>query len=141
MVEFFKVYEREVKGMLASKEMLELVSELNRACDLYYNTDTTLMSDSEYDMKYSKLEKLEEKEGVQLPNSPTKRVGYEVKSKLDKVTHEIPLKSLDKINNNVDKLKEWLGEEEGYMPLKLDGLTVKLSYVDGELVQGATRGN
>lgn len=127
--------------MLASREMVDLVSELNKACDLYYNTDTTLMSDSEYDMKYKKLENLEEKEGIQLPNSPTKRVGYEVKSKLDKVNHEIPLKSLDKINNNVDKLKEWLGEEEGFMPLKLDGLTVKLSYVDGELVQGSTRGN
>lgn len=127
--------------MLVSKEMQDLVAELNKACDMYYNTDKVLMSDVEYDAKYRRLESLEKEEGVQLPNSPTKRVGYEVKSKLDKVTHEIPLKSLDKINNNVDKLKEWLGDEEGYMPLKLDGLTVKLRYVNGELVQGSTRGN
>lgn len=127
--------------MVVSKEMVDLVKKLNNACDAYYNTDKELMPDAEYDKLYDKLVEMEKEEGITLPNSPTKRVGFEVKSDLPKVVHTIPLKSLDKINNDVAKLCRWLADEEGCMLLKKDGLTVKLEYVEGVFKRGSTRGN
>lgn len=123
------------------QQMMDLVKQLNRACDVYYNTGTELMSDAQYDTMYDELVELEKITGVKLPNSPTKRIGFEVKSALTKVEHLIPLKSLDKINNDMDKLSSWIGSKECYATLKLDGLTTELDYVDGLLVEGSTRGN
>lgn len=127
--------------MCIDREISDLVKLLNKASDVYYNTDKNLMSDAEYDKAYDRLLALEKESGVQLTNSPTRSVGFEVKSSLSKVEHLIPLKSLDKLNNDIVGLQGWMGEEECYETLKLDGLTTELDYVDGYLVQGSTRGN
>lgn len=122
------------------KRMQELVKLLNDAAYAYYQTDQEIMSNFEYDALYDELQRLEEKSGVVLSGSPTQRVGYEVVSSLPKVVHASPMKSLDK-TKDVEALATWLGNHEGILSWKLDGLTVVLSYENGILIQAATRGN
>lgn len=74
----------------------ELVKQLNDAAKKYYMEDTEIMSNLEYDALYDELSALEKETEMVMSNSPTVKVGYEVKSKLPKVSHEHPMKSLDK---------------------------------------------
>lgn len=118
----------------------KLVSTLNTYRDSYYNKQTSLVSDLVYDDLFDELRKLEEETGVILSNSPTQTVGYEVKSELSKVKHSHPMLSLDK-TKSVDDLKKFAGDKDCILSLKMDGLTVLLTYDNGELVQAETRGN
>ena len=122
------------------KRMKELVALLNRASKAYYNENTEIMSNYEYDACYDELVSLEKETGVTLSQSPTMHVGYEVKSELKKVTHEHPMLSLDK-TKEVAELVSWLKDKEGVLSWKEDGLTTVLLYEDGKLVQAVTRGN
>lgn len=122
------------------KRMEELIQVLNEAAYAYYQTDQEQMSNLEYDALYDELEALEQKSGIILSGSPTQRVGYEVVSSLPKVTHAAPLKSLDK-TKDPGALAAFLGEQRGILSWKLDGLTVALTYEEGQLVMAATRGN
>lgn len=126
--------------MFTLKEMKETVAILNVACDEYYNNDREIMTNKEYDDLYDKLELMEKELGITLSNSPTQRVGYEVQSKLEKVKHERPAKSLDK-TKSIDELAKFIGSKQGVLSWKLDGLTVVLTYEGGKLVQAVTRGN
>lgn len=117
-----------------------LVEQLNICRDEYYNKNNPSVSDEDYDKLFDELSKLEKQSGIVLSNSPTQSVGYEVKSKLLKVTHDIPLLSLDK-TKNLDDIKKFMGNQECLVMLKYDGLTVKLIYEDGILIQASTRGN
>lgn len=121
-------------------KMKELVAVLNEHRDAYYNKQSPTISDYEYDQLFDELKRLEEKTGIVLSNSPTQTVGYEVKSELKKVTHNHPMLSLDK-TKSIDDLKKFLGDKNGILMLKLDGLTVSLRYVNGNLVSAETRGN
>ena len=120
--------------------MKELVRTLSEAAYQYYQKDTEIMSNREYDALYDELLKLEEKTGVTLSGSPTQRVGYEVVSSLPKVRHESPMLSLDKTKDR-EALRAWLGSQKGLLSWKMDGLTVVLSYRNGQLQQAVTRGN
>jgi DNA ligase (NAD+) len=120
--------------------MKVLVDLLNQANDAYYNKQNPIMSDATYDEYYDELLQLEKITGIIFSNSPTQKVGYEVKSKLEKVSHPIPLLSLDK-TKDIEKLKKWMGNHECIISLKLDGLTTKLNYKNQTLKLGATRGN
>lgn len=120
--------------------MKELVKTLNQYRDSYYNKQKSEVSDYEYDQLFDELKRLEETTGVVLSNSPTQTVGYEVKSELKKVTHNHPMLSLDK-TKSVDELAKFLGDKIGILMLKLDGLTVSLRYMNGQLVSAETRGN
>ncbi len=122
------------------QRMQELIFKLNEAAYAYYQTDREIMSNFEYDTMYDELQKLEEESGIVLSGSPTQRVGYEVVSSLPKVEHASPMKSLDK-TKDAQALAAWLGENEGILSWKLDGLTVVLTYENGILSQAATRGN
>ncbi len=122
------------------ERMKALIYQLNEAAYAYYQTDREIMSNFEYDALYDELQKLEEESGIVLSGSPTQRVGYEVVSSLPKVEHASPMKSLDK-TKDAQALAAWLGENEGILSWKLDGLTVVLTYENGSLVQAATRGN
>lgn len=122
------------------KEMKSLISELNTASDMYYNTSNTIMSDKEWDIKLDRLKELEKETGIVLNNSPSVNVGYEVKSKLEKVKHEYVLRSLGK-TQDIDELNSFIGNKKAVGMLKLDGLTTDLIYKDGELIEGSTRGN
>ena len=118
----------------------EIVGVLNEHRDAYYNKQSPTISDYEYDQLFDELKRLEEETGIILSNSPTQNVGYEVKSELKKVKHNHPMLSLDK-TKSVDDLKKFLGDKNGILMLKLDGLTVSLRYMNGELVSAETRGN
>ncbi len=122
------------------KRMEKLIHILNEAAYAYYQTNQEQMSNLEYDALYDELEGLEKKSGIVLSGSPTRRVGYEVVSSLPKVTHAAPLKSLDK-TKDPEALAAFLGEQRGILSWKLDGLTVALTYEEGNLVMAATRGN
>ena len=122
------------------KRLKELVSALNEASKAYYQQDTELMSNLEYDRLYDELVALEKETGIILANSPTIRVGYEVLSELEKQPHPSPMLSLDK-TKEVSALVSWLGTHEGVLSWKLDGLTVVLTYENGELQNAVTRGN
>lgn len=121
-------------------EMRKLVEMLNEAARAYYQENREIMSDHEYDRLFDDLVRLEKETGVSLSNSPTARVGFEAVDYLKKVEHETPLLSLDKTKQTSD-LKDFLGERQGIMSWKLDGLTVVLKYTNGKLVQAITRGN
>ena len=122
------------------KEMKSLMSELNTASDIYYNTSNTIMSDKEWDIKLDRLKELEKETEIVLNNSPSINVGYEVKSKLEKVKHEYVLRSLGK-TQDIDELNGFIDNKKAVGMLKLDGLTTDLIYEDGELIEGSTRGN
>ncbi len=122
------------------ERMKELVKELNEASRAYYAQDTEIMSNREYDALYDELVSLEEKTGTVLSGSPTVTVGYESVSELPKVEHEYPMLSLDK-TKSTDTLVSWLGSQNGVLSWKMDGLTIVLTYENGQLVQAVTRGN
>ena len=126
--------------MIKKDRMKELVAVLNEASKAYYQKDTEIMSNLEYDRLYDELVSLEKETGIVLANSPTVHVGYEVLSELEKQEHPAPMLSLDK-TKEVSALISWLGNHEGVLSWKLDGLTVVLTYEGGELKNAVTRGN
>ena len=122
------------------KRMQELIGILNEAGKAYYQDAEEIMSNFEYDKLYDELVGLEKELGITLANSPTVNVGYEVLSELPKERHEKPMLSLDK-TKDVERLKEFLGGQKALISWKLDGLTIVLTYRDGELQKAVTRGN
>ena len=118
----------------------ELVDKLNKYRDEYYNKNAPSVSDAVYDHLYDELERMEKETGIILSNSPTQTVGYKAVSSLEKVRHHIPLLSLDK-TKMVSELAAFLKNHAALLMLKLDGLTVKLVYEGGKLVEGSTRGD
>lgn len=122
------------------QRMKELVDKLNQAAKVYYQGQDEIMSNFTYDQLYDELAALEQETGVILSGSPTQKVGYEVLSELPKEAHPSPMLSLDK-TKEVEQLASWLGDQEGLLSWKMDGLTVVLTYDNGELVKAVTRGN
>lgn len=121
-------------------EMKELVEKLNEYRDAYYNQNTSLITDREYDSLYDKLCQTERESGLILSNSPTQSVGYEIRSKLPKVKHNHPLLSLDKTTDTQEFL-DFFGGKEFILMAKLDGLTVSIKYDKGKFVSAETRGD
>lgn len=122
------------------ERMKELVDLLNRAGKAYYQDAQEIMSNYEYDSLYDELVSLEKELVMTLSNSPTVNVGYQVLSELPKERHEEPMLSLDK-TKEVEGLKEFLGDQKALLSWKMDGLTIVLTYQDGELKKAVTRGN
>ncbi len=118
----------------------ELVDKLNQYRHEYYNENAPSVSDAVYDHLYDELARMEKETGIILSNSPTQTVGYKAVSRLEKVRHTIPLLSLDK-TKLVNDLVSFVKNHAALLMLKLDGLTVKLVYENGELVEGSTRGD
>lgn len=142
----------------ANEQMRILVDELNQAARLYYTGGESPMSDADWDARYNQLLALEKESGIVLPDSPSVRVGAEPLKGFDEHRHISRLWSMDKVQskeellnwfNRCEKLHAQLsdGLEQPLPPLrysveyKLDGLTINLTYRDGQLVQAATRGN
>jgi len=123
--------------LLLMKEKIKLLNEANKA---YYQENREIMSNFEYDALYDELVELEKETNVTLSNSPTINVGYELLSNLPKEKHEKQMLSLDK-TKDVEALQQWLGDNEGILSWKLDGLTIVMTYLDGKLVKAVTRGN
>ena len=122
------------------QRMKELIEVLDKAAKAYYAESAEIMSNAEYDELYDELENLEKETGIVLAGSLTKKVGYEVLSSLPKKAHKEPRLSLAK-TKEVAELESFLGDKEGILMWKLDGLTIVLTYENGELVEALTRGN
>lgn len=124
----------------ALQQMKELVKILNKAAKAYYQEDREIMDNREYDSLYDQLEKLEKETGITLADSPTVNVGYEAVDFLPKETHESPMLSLDKTKDR-ETLREFIGNHKTLLSWKMDGLTIVLTYENGELQKAVTRGN
>lgn len=122
------------------KKMKELGEKLREASRAYYQEDREIMSNVEYDALYDTLSALEKETGIVLADSPTVNVGYEAVEQLPKEEHESPMLSLDKTKER-EALREFIGEHPTLLSWKLDGLTIVLTYENGELIKAVTRGN
>lgn len=123
-----------------TQKIISLVQELNEHRHAYYNLSAPTITDKEYDKLFDELQRLESETGLLLSNSPTQTVGYYPVSNLPKVQHPIPLLSLEK-TKQVSELAALLARSQALLMLKLDGLTTKLVYEDGKLMQASTRGD
>ena len=130
------------------ERMTELVQMLNEYAYRYYTLDEPIVSDKEYDVLYDELVELEKSSGVVLPDSPTHRVGGELLKQFDSYTHKQRLYSLAK-SQSTEELESWwtrctnslnIDKMLCSVEFKYDGLTVNLSYKNGELVRATTRG-
>ena len=120
-------------------EMNELIEKLNYYTKLY-DEGNPAISDKEWDDMYFRLEQLEKETGITLANSPTAKIDYQVVNKLNKVTHNHPMLSLDK-TKSIDDVLSFLNKKDGIAMAKMDGLTCSIRYLDGKLASAETRGN
>ena len=116
------------------------VEELNKASEAYYNTGQPIMSDAEFDNKLEELRQWEEESGIVLSNSPTHNVGATVLANIKEVTHKTPMLSLEKCHST-EEIVKFANNHNLVASVKLDGLTVRLTYKDGDLVLAESRGN
>ena len=123
---------------------IERIKELNnlllKANESYYGNGNTIMSDTEYDKKIEELKRLEEETGIVFANSITQNVGYEVKSKLEKVKHNHPMLSLDKCHD-AKELINFAKDKDCILSVKCDGLSLSLEYEGRKLISARTRGD
>ena len=122
------------------QEMRSLIYELNDASFKYYNTGNSPLSDKEFDKKIATLKEIEAATNIIYPNSPTQNVGAIVMENIPKKTLGRPMLSLDKIHS-IEELNEFAGKQKIVGSEKLDGLSVRLCYEEGQLAWAATRGN
>jgi DNA ligase (NAD+) len=122
------------------QQIKELTKQLNQYRNEYYNQNKPSVPDSTYDKLFDELSLLEKETNFILSNSPTQSVGYSVVSKLQKVTHKIPLLSLDK-TKSIDELNKWRNNKDILLMFKGDGLTIEVDYENGQLIEASTRGN
>ena len=129
--------------------MQELIDRINRASYAYYVLDNPEISDYQWDQLYDRLKKMEQETGVVLPDSPTRQVGGETLPGFEEHRHLNRLWSMDKVQS-IGELEAWIRRTEKlagqtdlqyYLEYKFDGLTINLTYREGQLVQAATRGN
>lgn len=120
-------------------DMRYLIDKLNHYTDLYDQGHPEI-SDKEWDELYFTLKQEEEETGVIYPDSPTQHIHYESVSKLNKVTHDHPMLSLDK-TKDIQEVNEFLQAQPFVAMFKMDGLTCSLTYEHGELIKAETRGN
>lgn len=124
-----------------NERIRELTDRLNRYRNEYYNENEPSVSDEVYDRLFDELLILEQATGICMANSPTQTVGYPAAEKFGELTkHKIPLLSLEKTKQVTD-LYRFIGEQQIMLMLKLDGLTLKLTYEGGTLAEAATRGD
>lgn len=128
------------QNMTAYQRVHHLTTVLNRYRHEYYNLNAPTVEDQVYDRLFDELAALEKETGIRMGNSPTQTVGYPAVSKLEKTTHTIPLLSLDKTKSS-EELLAFMGEQGVLLMLKLDGLTIKLTYENGVLQEASTRGD
>ena len=133
---------------MLEKRMNEIIEILNKASYEYYTLDNPSITDQEYDRYMQELIKMEtEHPELKRDDSPTVRVGGQVIDAFEKVTHEIPMLSLSNVFNESDivsfgeRVKKEINNPKYVCELKIDGLSVSLTYKDGKLVRGATRGD
>lgn len=125
---------------MTKNQIIDRVKELNKASAAYYNTGQPIMSDVEFDNKLEELRQWEEETGIVLADSPTHNVGAIVLDSIQKVTHESPMLSLAKCHS-AEEVKQFAKGHTLVGSVKLDGLTCRLIFKDGEFIRAESRGN
>ena len=125
---------------MTKNQIINRVEELNKASEAYYNTGQPIMSDAEFDNKLEELRQWEEETGIVLSNSPTHNVGAIVLDNIKEVTHKTPMLSLEKCHST-EEIVKFANNHNLVASVKLDGLTIRLTYKDGDLVLAESRGN
>ena len=125
--------------MTSIERIKELTEELLYHCHLYYDLDSPVLSDAEYDKKFDELFELENTTNFYLANSPTRKVQGEVLECFTKVEHTKPMLSAAK-TKDINEIKKFIGSNQFYCSYKLDGLTLCVRYSNGYFVQAITRG-
>ena len=127
--------------MEAKKQRIEqLVEQLNKPSDAYYNGQDEIMSNYEWDAMFDELVTLEKETGYIMAESPTQNAGFEEDGSGEKEAHEYPALSLAK-TKQISELQDWAGKRPIWLSWKLDGLTLVLTYDGGKLTKILTRGN
>lgn len=121
-------------------QMKNLIEQLNKYSYEYYTLGEPTITDDTYDKLFDKLVLLEKETDIIFSNSPTQKVGNKILNELNKTKHEFPLLSLDK-TKSLSELIKWIDNKDSVLMLKLDGLTIDLTYENGKLIKGETRGN
>lgn len=121
------------------EQIKKLTSELLYHCHLYYDLDSPIISDAEYDRKFDELFALENEANFWLANSPTRKVQGSVLDCFTKVEHSKPMLSAAK-TKDINEIKKFLGNNAFYCSYKLDGLTLVCRYQNGQFIQAVTRG-
>ena len=133
--------------MNKNERMKELVEIINKHSYNYYVLDNPTISDKEWDSLYNELLALEEETGIVLEESPSRKVGGEVLKGFKKHTHIQPLYSLNKCQNFqelesfMSKIENEVGKVDYSLEYKFDGLTIAITYKNGEYFCATTRGN
>ena len=124
------------------ERILELISTLNRASEAYYGGKEEILSNFEWDSLFDELQALEKETGIVYPNSPTQKVSDSPDdlNSGERVAHEFPALSLAK-TKSIKDLQDWAMDKEIWVSYKLDGLTLVITYDNGNLTQILTRGN
>lgn len=125
---------------MTKNQIIDRVEELNKASEAYYNTGQPIMSDVEFDNKLEELRQWEEETGIVLANSPIHNVGATVLDNIKEVTHKTPMLSLEKCHS-AEEIIKFANNHNLVASVKLDGLTVRLTYKDGDLILAESRGN
>ena len=125
---------------MTKNQIINRVEELNNASEAYYNTGQPIMSDAEFDNKLEELRQLEEETGIVLSNSPTHNVGATVSDNIKEVTHKTPMLSLEKCHST-EEIVKFANNHDLVASVKLDGLTVRLTYTDGDLAVAESTAN
>lgn len=121
-------------------EMKELIQTLINASEAYYNSGKPIMTDKEFDSLFDKLKEMEQNTGIVMSNSPTQNVGAKVLTELNEVTHKYPMLSLDKCHSTEEIIK-FAKRKDVLAMIKLDGLTIRINYENGNLISAETRGD
>ena len=121
--------------------MIELIKELNKASEDYYNFGTSNLTDKEFDEKLEQLKKLEKEMGLVYSNSPTQKIGAPVLGSIKKVKIQgKPMLSLDKVHS-MQEITNWAKGQKIVGSIKCDGLSCRLTYKNGVLISANTRGD
>lgn len=121
-------------------KITERINLINKASEAYYNTGNPIMSDYEFDQKLEELRQWEHETGIVMSNSPTQNVGTVILDNIKEVTHRIPMLSLDKCHST-EEIKKFAKNHNLIASIKLDGISCRLVYNDGELIRAESRGN
>ena len=125
---------------MSLEEVYKLALENMRKWQKAYDEGHPVISDKEWDDHYWSLINLEKRLGYSSPDSPTKRIVYDIKNELQKVEHSHPMLSLDK-TKDLNEIVSFITEHDWICMAKMDGLTCSLTYRGGRLVRAETRGN
>ena len=126
--------------LMGTQAILDRIDELNEASKAYYNSGHPIMSDMEFDLKLKEVQRWENETGIIFANSPTQNVGTVILKNIPEVIHKTPMLSLDKCHS-IEEIIKFANNKKLVASIKLDGISCRLIYKDGDLYRAESRGD